>query len=185
MSPSESAEPTTVPPSVDGILASWRRELGDDFDGYRNHVHRVVRFALALRGCTPEERDLVVLAACFHDLGIWTAGTFDYLPPSVALARRYLERVGRAADAPLVVEMIERHHQLRRHCDARQPLVEVFRRADLVDLSLGRVRFGLPRHEVAAVRAAFANAGFHRTLLRLTARRWLRHPLSPLPMLRW
>lgn len=64
-------------------------------------------------------------------------------------------------------------------------LVDAFRRADLVDVSLGLMRSGLPRSFVRDVRRAFPNAGFHRRLLALGAQRARSHPLSPLPMLRW
>jgi hypothetical protein len=30
-----------------------------------------------------------------HDLGIWTADTFDYIAPSAELARRHATEVGR------------------------------------------------------------------------------------------
>ncbi len=63
--------------------------------------------------------------------------------------------------------------------------VKTFRRADLVDVSLGLVRFGLPASQVRAVRKAFPKAGFHRRLLVQTARQFLRDPLHPLPMMRW
>jgi hypothetical protein len=36
-------------------------------------------------------------AAVFHDLGILTNKTFDYIVPSIALAREYLAARGRAA----------------------------------------------------------------------------------------
>jgi hypothetical protein len=39
----------------------------------------------------------LVIAACFHDLGIWTDHTFDYLSPSAGLARDYLQRYGLSA----------------------------------------------------------------------------------------
>ena len=33
----------------------------------------------------------IAVAAVFHDIGIWSNKTFDYLEPSVALAREYLK----------------------------------------------------------------------------------------------
>ena len=66
-----------------------------------------------------------------------------------------------------------------------QASVETFRRADWIDVSNGMLRFGLPRAVVREVRRTFPDAGFHRRLLQLTLRRFRRHPLSPLPMMRW
>jgi len=172
-------------PLLDEILEPWRQRLGPDFRGYRNHVYRVVHFALALRDHDEEERRKVVVAGAFHDLGIWSAGTFDYLAPSIALAESWLRAEGLEAWVPEVARTIELHHKLTPHRDPRFPLVEAFRRADLVDVSLGVVRFGLPRAFVRGVQQRFPDAGFHRLLLRLTARWWRRHPANPVPVLRW
>ena len=127
----------------------------------------------------------MIVAACFHDLGIWSDRTVDYLPPSIARVRAYLH--AQALDSWLadIEPMIAFHHQLTAHRDNAHPLVEVFRRADLIDVSLGVVRFGLPRPYVARVRALFPNAGFHRRLVRLAVTGFLTHPLRPLPFFRW
>jgi hypothetical protein len=49
----------------------------------------------------------------------------------------------------------------------------------------GLRRFGLPRPRVTAVAAAWPSAGFHRRLVELTMNRWWKHPLNPLPMVKW
>jgi len=176
---------TAALPLVDGLLEPWADAIGADYEGYRNHVYRVAHFGHALRDLSTDERAKVLIAAAFHDLGIWTDGTFDYLDPSIALARAYLAENGLDAWIPEVEAMIDLHHRVRPVRDAGRPLVEVFRRADWIDVSLGALRFGLPRSTVRAVRAAFPNAGFHRRLVRLTVERWAEHPLSPIPVLKW
>jgi hypothetical protein len=72
---------------VETTLAPWKDALAKDYPGYRNHVYRVIHFCFAFRECSEEERRKIILAACFHDLGIWSGRTFDYLPPSVAAAK--------------------------------------------------------------------------------------------------
>lgn len=170
---------------VDTILADWRGPLGNDFEPYRNHVHRVVRFSLALRDCDDEERRKLEIAAAFHDLGIWSARTFDYLPPSVQAASEYLAANGLAGWQEEVALMIDEHHKLRAFKDERYPLVELLRRADLIDVSLGVRLFGLPREHVREVRRAFPNAGFHRRLVRLVFEGVRKRPLNPLPFYKW
>jgi len=166
------------------ILASYATDLGRDRIGYGNHVMRVVNFFRALSGM-PTCPEHVLIAAAFHDLGIWTAGTFDYLAPSIDLARAYLDETGRGGHRDEVAAIILEHHKLRSYRGRFASTVETFREADLVDVSLGAVRFGLPRRFVRSVRAALPNAGFHRCLLSLTARQAARDPLRPLPMVRW
>jgi hypothetical protein len=175
---------------IEGLLAPWAANLGADWERYRNHVMRVL--ALCDRMADPDgsatpppsARREFVIAAAFHDLGIWTAGTLDYLAPSAQLARAWLARAQQAELVPLVVEMIEQHHKLTAAGPLNAP-VEVFRRADTMDFTLGARSFGLPRREYRALLRAYPDAGFHRRLVELAARRALRHPRSPLPMLKW
>src|SRR5262245_43776308 len=70
-------------PIVDGVLDRYATALGHDFIAYRNHVHRVVNLCLAVTGGSSDNLDKIAVAAAFHDLGIWTDHTFDYIAPSV------------------------------------------------------------------------------------------------------
>ena len=81
--------------------------------------------------------------------------------------------------------MIVLHHRVRACRGPDDALVEALRRADLVDLTLGFVPFGLDRALVATVKEEFPSAGFHRCLARLLAGRLRSHPASPTPFLRW
>ena len=80
--------------------------------------------------------------------------------------------------------MIEQHHKLRTYKANPGWLVEPFRKADWVDVSRGRLSFGLPAAFVAETLSTFANAGFHKRLVALTKQRLKTHPFSPLPMMR-
>jgi hypothetical protein len=170
-------EDTTV---IDGILAPYAGAKG--IAGYRNHVLRLISFAFTLDELDDDERRKVVIAAGFHDLGLFSADTLDYLPPSIELAERYLVGTGNERWVEEITEMIDEHHKLRQADDR---LVELFRRADLIDFSLGVFRFGLERSYISEVKRAFPNSGFHAHLLR-TAGRWIcRHPLNPVPVVKW
>jgi hypothetical protein len=172
-------------PFLETLLTPWQQKVGDDYLGYKNHVYRVVHFCFALHRCTEAERAKIIIAGCFHDLGIWTSNTFDYLPPSVALANAYLKQTNREAWADEVELMIALHHKLRAYRDPRYPLVEVFRQGDLVDFSLGIVRCGVPAPYIAAVKQRFPNAGFHKRLVQLELSWLSKHPLNPLPVFKW
>ena len=170
-------------PRVEEILGSFRETIGADFTAYRNHVYRMANLCLA-ESHGAEEQEKIEIAAAFHDIGIWTAGTLDYLPPSEEAAARYLAASGRDAWIPEITAMIAQHHRVRDCDDFPYPLVERFRRADIADFSLGVIRMGHPRERIAALKQAFPNAGFHQRLLQLGSRWVLRHPLNPLPMFR-
>jgi hypothetical protein len=174
----------TEVPVLDEVLHAHAAVLGRDGAGYRNHTYRMTNFCLALLGADARQGEKVVAAAAFHDIGIWTAGTFDYLEPSVAAATQYLVRSGRAAWVPEIGAMIREHHRLRAYRGESERLVETFRRADLIDVSHGLVRFGLPRRFLREVFSHWPDEGFHWKLVRLSLGRLLTHPWNPLPMVR-
>jgi len=172
-------------PTVEEVLDVHASKLGHDLTAYRNHVYRVVNLSVAILGDTRRELEKIAVAAVFHDLGIWTNKTFDYIAPSVALAREYLAARGMADWTREIEAMIVNHHKVTSARPDPQSLVESFRRADWIDVTRGLRRFGLPRSFIAAVAATWPGAGFHRRLVELTMDRWRKHPLSPLPMLKW
>jgi len=174
---------TEIPP-LDSLLHTHAGALGGDFAAYRNHTYRVANFCAALSAESPGRLEKIAIAAACHDLGIWTNGTFDYLPPSVRLARAHLAAIGREEWSREITAMIEEHHKITAYRGDAGPLVEAFRRADWIDVSRGLLTFGQRRADVAAVLSAWPNAGFHKRLVQLTARRALTHPWSPLPMFR-
>ncbi|MNU85872.1 hypothetical protein D3C71_756240 [compost metagenome] len=172
-------------PVTDEILTSFALAIGTDLPGYRNHIYRVLNFYRALNDIQGLPSEAVQIAAGFHDLGIWTDNTLDYLPPSMALAVDYLETRQRPELIDEVSALILEHHKVRPYRFANATTVEAFRRADLIDVSLGLVRFGLPRAYIKTVQSTFPDHGFHGMLMRQSVRQFLRSPLRPLPMFRW
>jgi len=171
-------------PQLDELLNVHRTELGGDFTAYRNHTYRVVNLCVALSSGGAEELEKTVIAAAFHDIGIWTDRTFDYLTPSARLASAHSSRAGKEAWIPEVTEMILEHHKISRYRGDRRWLVEPFRRADWIDVSRGLVTFGLSRVFIREVFRTWPNAGFHKRLAQLELARLRTHPWSPLPMMR-
>jgi hypothetical protein len=157
--------------------------LGAADHGYRNHVYRMVNFCFAQGDFSAEQKEKIVIAGCFHDLGIWSADTWDYLPPSIDLADAYLGRTNREQWRGEISTMIDLHHRIR-PCESGS-LVEIFRRGDLVDFSLGLFKCGIPRDFIHEVKLEFPNVGFHRQLAAHACRWIVRHPLNPVPVLKW
>lgn len=177
-------QPEKQIPLLDSILDEWKQTIGKDFEGYKNHVYRMVNFCFALNPCSEEEREKVVIAAAFHDIGLWAGNTLDYIPPSIPPAIEYLKRRGLENWTTEISLMISEHHKVRPYTGAF-PLVEIFRKGDLVDFSLGMVKFGLPVEYINKVKAEIPNAGFHANLIRLSAKWFIKHPLNPAPMMKW
>lgn len=164
------------------MLEAHAAELGDDLTSYRNHAYRVANLCLAFSSGGLAQLERIATAAVFHDLGIWTDHTFDYLHPSVRLARAHLIGLGKEEWTPGITEMILQHHKISPYRGDR--LVEQFRCADWVDISKGLITFGLSRKRVNEILAMWPDAGFHKRLVLLGLRRLLTHPWNPLPMVR-
>ena len=166
--------------TIDPILNSFKKDLGKDFEQYRNHVYRVFNFAIPFVN-SEREIEILSIGAAFHDLGIWTGKTFDYLEPSIELVRKYADIHHLNSDMVDEIEiLINEHHKLTRI--KTSVLAEIFRQADLVDLSLGLIRCGREKRVIKRVRKAFPNKGFHFYLLKLFLLHFIKHPLNPLPM---
>lgn len=172
---------------VDSLLEPWSEQLAADREPYTNHVMRVlllcdeVSVAAIGGGTPPSQRQEFLVAGVFHDLGIWSDGTWDYLPPSIERAREHLESIDCEDLVPTVSQMIEQHHKLRSAGFSDDP-VEVFRRADTIDVLLGARRFGMPRSRYREILREFPDKGFHASLVRRTIARLGEKPKSPLPM---
>jgi len=169
-------------PIVDAVLYEHATALRDDFSGYRNHVYRIVNLCVAIAGRSELEK--IAVAAVFHDLGIWTNGTFDYIAPSIALAHDYLAAHAREDWTAEIERMIADHHKITPSTAAPGSLVEPFRRADWIDVTRGLRTFGVPRPFIESVFAVWPSAGFHWRLVKLSIERLRTHPLTPLPMVK-
>jgi hypothetical protein len=156
--------------------------FGGDLPIYKGHVDRVIGLVGLHCDVPAAVAGPLGLAAFFHDSVIWFDGTWDYLAPSVRRALAELDE----SDAPyagLVSGLITEHHRLRpaRHDD---PLVEAFRRADLVDVTAGLVAPGVSRKQYRALVGQYPSRGFRPMLLKAFGRGLRESPLHPLPMVK-
>ncbi|MCK5360003.1 MAG: hypothetical protein KAJ95_05220 [Gammaproteobacteria bacterium] len=114
-------------PLLEEILGEWKEVIGEDYEGYKNHVYRMLHFCFYLHKATEEEKHKLIIAACFHDLGLWSDHTVDYLPPSIILAKAYLQQNKLehwSAEIELIIDM---HHKVTTYKNNDYPLVDVFR----------------------------------------------------------
>ena len=172
-------------PAIDDVLSAHRSVLGRDFTPYRNHVYRVTNLCARLAQADEMMREKIAIAAVFHDLGIWTDGTFDYIEPSVKLANAYLPAVGHSDWVAEIAMMIREHHKITQYQTVECPFVEPFRRADWIDVTLGVRSFGVPRSFVRQLYSVWPDEGFHWRLVQFAITRLRSHPLTPLPMVKW
>ena len=168
---------------IENLLQRHRKALGDDYEKYKNHVYRVFLNCLLMDKEKVNEEKYAI-AAVYHDIGIWTNHTIDYLDPSVEQASMYLNETGKQEMLTEIVVMIQWHHKTTRYEGIHAAITENFRRADWMDVSLGVLNFGFDRQAMRQYQKFFANRGFHLFLVKKILKNLFRHPLNPLPMFR-
>jgi hypothetical protein len=169
-------------PVAEEILECHReRAHGDDagYDAYRAHVYRVINFARALTQDGPDRDDKVAIASAFHDMAAFD--TLDYLVPSIEAQDAWLRQTGREAWSDELALVVAQHHRLSGYGPTRPyaALVEAFRRADLVDVSQGLIRFGIPSSYVKEVRAAFDASVFFKRVIPVATLNAIRRRQQP------
>jgi hypothetical protein len=169
-------------PTLDAILDAHSALIAGDFTPYRNHCYRIANLCVAQTKGGTEVLEKIAIAAAFHDLGIWTDNTFDYLEPSVRQVEPYLASRGLTAWTGEIDAMIRQHHKITRYRGDAGVLVEPFRRSDWIDVTRGVLLFGMQRAYLRTLYARWPDAGFHRLLVRLELRHLRAHPLNPLPV---
>jgi hypothetical protein len=166
---------------IEDLLLDWENVLGDDYVLYRNHVYRVFNYAMYLNSYQLADETNLATAAVFHDLGIWTHQTLDYLEYSVSDLKEYIEAQQLGVDFDLLSAMIRNHHKMNHF---QNKLVEIFRRSDLIDTSKGYFSYGIHKHNIQLLRENFPNAGFHALVLKKTLKQFFKRPFNLLPFLR-
>jgi len=166
--------------TIDSLLLNYKDVLKTDFQVYKNHVYRIYNYAILLDK-DAHNFEKYAIAAVFHDLGIWTH-SFDYLEPSIKLASTYLTKIGKQNWIKEILLMIDYHHKMSSYKGDFQHTVEIFRKADWIDVIMGVNRFGLDKSDYKAIQKQISNKGFHWFLVKQSLKYFIKHPLNPLPM---
>jgi HD domain len=167
-------------------LAALRDATGESGGPMERHGLRV--FLLADRLATAREvkvdREVLLIAGLLHDVGLYDAASHGgvYVKEGAEFTAEILRRQGWDEDRiRLCFDAIERHHELRSQWD-RGDEVELIRRADLVDVSNGLVRFGLSREWIHDLFESVSRDGTYRTI-GYEVLRVLRHRPLTLPQI--
>lgn len=160
-------KPIVSDPTVERFLPPIAAAVGPDFAAYRNHIYRMLSYAEHFLGDEPRGREHIAFALVFHEAGMWTDRELAYLEPSEAAAEGVRAQHAPHLDAELVANIIHWHHKLLSFAGPDAEIVNAARKADWIDASMGMVRHGVPRKQVAAVEKAIPVLGFPEVLMRL------------------
>lgn len=126
-------------------------------------VYEVAR-ELARRGSHDVDDELLLCAALLHDIGLYPAASAGgvYTREGADLAEALLAEAGWGPERRRrCASAIACHHALRPVWRLGTE-VELIRRADLVDLGAGLVRFGLPRAWLRGLSSRVPRGGLYR-----------------------
>jgi HD domain len=168
--------------SENAALAALREASGEAGGVMERHGIRVFLIAdrLATARETKVDREVLLIAGLLHDLGLYDAASQggiyfrDGAEFTAELLRSHDWDDGRIK---LCFDAIERHHELRSQWE-RGPEVELIRRADLVDVSAGLVRFGLSRDWLRDLFKAVPRTGIYRMIGLAAGYLLIRRPLT-------
>ncbi len=166
--------------TIETILEDYRKVLKQDFNVYRNHVYRIYNF-MCLFDEDSDNYEKYAIASVFHDIGIWTH-SFDYIDPSIQLAKKHLKQTNQEAWSDEISLMIENHHKMSVYTGEYSQTVETFRKADWIDVSIGVLKMGLKKSDYKKIVGKNSNKGFHWFLVKQSLKYSLKHPFNPLPM---
>jgi predicted hydrolase (HD superfamily) len=176
------AEDLAATPSETAALEALREATGESGGPMERHGLRV--FLIADRIATARElqvdREVLLIAGLLHDVGLYDAASHGgvYVREGAEFTAEILRKQGWDEDrVRLCFDAIERHHELRSQWD-RGEEVELIRRADLVDVSSGLVRFGLSREWLRDLARSVSREGTYRTIGYEVARVLRHRPLT-------
>jgi hypothetical protein len=143
--------------TVEKYLKRYRTQIGPIYDAYRGHIYRVLTYSIHFLEGDRSLEDLLAAALVFHDIGIWTSQKFDYLEPSCNKAQVILSKTHSysADELKLIHDIIYYHHKLTPYESSSKlkntpvqikntKIINAVRMADLIDVSQGAIRHGLP-----------------------------------------
>ena len=173
-------------PMLDELLAPHRAGLGIGYNGYRAHCYRMVNWARFVTEPQPFREEKLAIMTVLHDLPFFLTGDLDYLGKACDLATAHLREIGREEWTDELHLMINNHHKMRAYTGPHAQLVEACRKADWIDVSFTKLRYGIPRRSIVEVRATFPmNEAYKAVAMTSIGRYAVRHLNRPLPMMRW
>lgn len=158
-------------PNLDRLLNNYKELINDDFEGYKNHIYRVLTYSLhyldadrTQDGKVLKYLPVIEAALVYHDIGLWTDRRLSYIEMSSSRAK--LEFVNNWSEdrLELLHNIIYYHHKITPFTGPNEKIVNAIRMADWIDATLGVVNHGMSSQHIRSVNEALSNSGFHYTL---------------------
>ena len=161
----------TSSPHLDKLLNDYKDLIAGDFQGYRNHIYRVLTYTLHfLDGDSTQDGKVlkylpvIEAAIVYHDIGLWTDRKLSYLEPSTFRAKEHFDGIYSEQELRLLHNIIYWHHKITPFIGDNDAIVNAVRKADWIDATFGLVNYGMSGKHIQTVNDALPEAGFHATL---------------------
>lgn len=163
------------------ILKNYKEYLKDDFEAYVNHCTRVYIYSKTL--LLEKSNYKLLVCAAFHDLDIWVNNDMNYLGRSASMAIEFAKNNKLQFLSDELKYIIENHHRVNRINDHIE--AEAFRKADLIDLTNGYIKFNLPKSIIQDTEHQYPRLNFSRIILKKAINYACKNPKKPFPILKW
>jgi hypothetical protein len=168
--------------SETAALEKLREVTGESGGAMERHGLRVFLIAdrLATARDTDIDREVLLIAGLLHDVGLYDEASHGgaYVLDGAEFTADLLRARGWDEERiRLCFDAIERHHEVRSQWE-RGAEVELIRRADLVDLTSGLVRFGLSGEWLHDLFKSVPRDGTYGTIGREVGRQLVHRPLK-------
>jgi HD domain len=163
-------------------LEKLREITGESGGAMERHGLRVFLIAdrLATAHDAEVDREVLLIAGLLHDVGLYDKASHGgvYVLEGAEFTADLLREQGWDQDRiRFCFDAIERHHEVRSQWE-RGTEVELIRRADLVDLTSGLVRFGLSREWLHDLFKSVPRDGTYGTIGREVGKLLIHRPLT-------
>lgn len=152
---------------IETLLTPFKDVIGDDFEGYRNHLYRVLTYTLHFLEGDEQHREVIETALVYHDISLWADKALAYVAPSSQRALEANQNNHWGHDPQLLHDLIFYHHKIFPFKGPNAKVVNAFRKADWIDATQGVIKKGMLVPHIEQVKAALPAVGFYDTLMRL------------------
>ena len=149
---------------IEKHLQQYQSLLGNDYNGYRGHLYRVLTYTMYYLDGESSHRPLIEAALVYHDIGLWTDSVLNYLDPSFGRFKENFCDLYTEEELQLVHDIIIFHHKVTAFEGPHADIVNAVRKADWIDATQGIVHQGMSIDNIAKVTEAIPAQGFYSTL---------------------
>lgn len=155
-------------PLLDTILNFWHKDLGDNYEPYKNHCLRVINYAFFQLKPNEEMKQKIIFTTAFHQLSLFInqkENINDYHKSSAHLFESFYDNFN-YYHSDAVLNAILKHNTIQPKFYNDFCFEAVFWNCYFTDLSYGTFNSHIPKDFIKKVKECIPNKKYHNLILR-------------------